>query len=146
MQIFLNNSILPSVFFDVRVPVHACMMTGEKQISLGLTRFQFAFALLLPSPHTLLGLTRFQFAFALLLPSSHTLLGLTRFQFVFALLLLSSHTLLGLTRFQFVFALLLPSSHTLLGLCGMNCLRSQIEQINHIYFFGQPYSEADRAL
>ena len=126
MQIFLNNSILPSVFFDVRVPVHACMMTGEKQISLGLTRFQFAFALLLPSPHTLL--------------------GLTRFQFVFALLLLSSHTLLGLTRFQFVFALLLPSSHTLLGLCGMNCLRSQIEQINHIYFFGQPYSEADRAL
>ena len=126
MQIFLNNSILPSVFFDVRVPVHACMMTGEKQISLGLTRFQFAFALLLPSPHTLLGLTRFQFAFALLLPSSHTLLGLT--------------------RFQFVFALLLPSSHTLLGLCGMNCLRSQIEQINHIYFFGQPYSEADRAL
>ena len=86
MQIFLNNSILPSVFFDVSVPVHACMMTGEKQISLGLTRFQFAFALLL------------------------------------------------------------LSSHTRLGLCGRNCLRSQIEQINHIYFFGQPYSEADRAL
>ena len=126
MQIFLNNSILPSVFFDVRVPVHACMMTGEKQISLGLTRFQFAFALLLLS--------------------SHTRLGLTRFQFAFALLLLSSHTLLGLTRFQFAFALLLPSSHTLLGLCGRNCFHSQIEQINHIYFFGQPYSEADRAL
>ena len=86
MQIFLNNSILPSVFFDVRVPVHACMMTGEKQISLGVTRFQFAFALLL------------------------------------------------------------PSAHTRLGLCDRNCLRSQIEQINHIYFFGQPYSEADRAL
>ena len=126
MQIFLNNSILPSVFFDVRVPMHACMMTGEMQISLGLTRFQFAFALLLLSSHTRLGLTRFQFAFALLLPSSHTLLGLTRFQFAFALLLLSSHTRLGL--------------------CGRNCLRSQIEQINHIYFFGQPYSEADRAL
>ncbi len=126
MQIFLNNSILPSVFFDVRVPVHACMMTGEKQISLGLTRFQFAFALLLPSSHTLLGLTRFQFAFALLLPSSHTLLGVTRFQFAFALLLLSSHTRLGL--------------------CDRNCLRSQIEQINQTYFFGQPYSEAVRAL
>ena len=106
MQIFLNNSILPSVFFDVRVPVHACMMTGEMQISLGLTRFQFAFALLL----------------------------------------LSSHTRLGLTRFQFALALLLLSSHTRLGLCDRNCLRSQIEQINHIYFFGQPYSEADRAL
>ena len=126
MQIFLNNSILPSVFFDVSVPVHACMMTGEKQISLGLTRFQFAFALLLLS--------------------SHTRLGLTRFQFAFALLLLSSHTLLGLTRFQFAFALLLLSAHTRLRLCDRNCFRSQIEQINHIYFFGQPYSEADRAL
>ena len=86
MQIFLNNSILPSVFFDVRVPVHACMMTGEMQISLGVTRFQFAFALLL------------------------------------------------------------LSSHTRLGLCDRNCFRSQIEQINQTYFFGQPYSEADRAL
>ena len=76
MQIFLNNSILPSVFFDVRVPEHACMMTGEMQISLGLTRFQFAFALLLLSSHTRLGLTRFQFAFALLLLSAHTRLGL----------------------------------------------------------------------
>ena len=56
MQIFLNISILPSAFFDVRVPVHACMMTGEMQISLGLTFFQFAFALLLPSSHTHLGL------------------------------------------------------------------------------------------
>ena len=33
-------------------------MSAEKQISLGLTRFQFAFALLLPSSHTLLGLCR----------------------------------------------------------------------------------------
>ena len=73
-------------------------------------------------------------------------LGLTCFQFAFALLLPSSHPLLGLTRFQFAFALLLLSSHTRLGLCGRNCFRSQIEQINHIYFFGQPYSEADRAL
>ena len=86
MQIFLNISILPSAFFDVRVPMHACMMTGEMQISLGLTRFQFALALLL------------------------------------------------------------PSSHTRLGLCGRSYLRSQIEQTNQIYFFGQPYSEADRAL
>ena len=106
MQIFLNNSILPSVFFDVRMPVHACMMTGEMQISLGLIRFQFAVALLL----------------------------------------LSAHTRLGLTRFQFALALLLLSSHTRLGLCDRNCFRSQIEQINQTYFFGQPYSEADRAL
>ena len=47
---------LPSAFFDVRVHVHACMMTGAMQISLGLTRFQFALALLLPSSHTRLGL------------------------------------------------------------------------------------------
>ena len=43
-------------FFEVCVPVHACIMTGEMQISLGLTCFQFAFALLLPSSHTRLGL------------------------------------------------------------------------------------------
>ena len=53
---------------------------------------------------------------------------------------------LGLTRFQFAFALLLPSSHIRLGLCGSGGLRPQIEQTNQIYFFGQPYSEADRAL
>ena len=63
MQIFLNISILPSVFFDVRVPVHACMMTGEKQISLGLTCFQFAFALLLLSSHTLLEISGSGIAF-----------------------------------------------------------------------------------
>ena len=44
---------------------------------------------------------------------------------------------LGLTCFQFAFALLLPSSHLRLRLCGRNCLGSQIEQINQIYFFGQ---------
>ena len=33
-------------------------MSAEKQISLGLTRFQFALALLLPSSHIRLGLCR----------------------------------------------------------------------------------------
>ena len=47
---------------------------------------------------------------------------------------------LGLTCFQFAFALLLPSSHTRLGLYGRSCLRSQIEQINRTYFFGQKLS------